>query len=44
MVCDRRLRTFVEPSPIDSVAFPLTLVVLAALGRTKLLEVPAESD
>jgi hypothetical protein len=44
LVCDRRLRTFVEPSPIDSVAFPLTFVGLAALGRTKLLEAPAESD
>ncbi len=44
LVCDSRLRTFVEPSPIDSVAFPPTFVVLAALGRTKLLEVPAESD
>ena len=44
LVCDRRLRKFVEPFPIGLVAFPLTCVGFAALGRTKLLEVPAESD
>jgi hypothetical protein len=41
---DRRLRTFVEPSPIGLVALPLTLVGLAAPGRAKLLEVQAEAD
>jgi hypothetical protein len=44
LVCDRRLGTFVEPSPIGLVAFALTFVNFAALGRTKLLEVPAASD
>ena len=41
---DRRLRTFVEPSPIGLVALPLTFVGLAAPGRAKLLEVQAEAD
>jgi hypothetical protein len=43
LVRGRWPRTFVEPSPIGFVALPLTLVTLAALGRAKLLEVPAAS-
>ena len=44
MFRDRRPGAFVEPSPIGLVAFPLTLVVLAAAGRTKLPEAPTEAD
>ena len=44
MVGDLCLRTVVEPAPIGSVAFPLTLVAFAATGRTKLHEAPAEPD
>jgi hypothetical protein len=43
-VRDRRLGTFVKPFPVGFVAFPLTFVNLAAPGRAKLLEVPAEAD
>ena len=43
LVRDRRFGAFVQPSPISSVSFPLPFVVLAAPGRTKLRELPAES-
>ena len=36
----RRFGAFVEPSPIGSVSFPLTFVVLATSGRAKLREAP----
>ena len=35
---------FVAPFPVSFVAFPLASAALAALDRTKLLEMPVPSD